>query len=110
MNKLALGLARTSRDVCMAKIQYQRLRLQELELIKAFIGDELEETQGCFSQMEHQVSQIHQDLLGSRAVEPGSNTGQWARFRPPPSLQPSGVPQNKRNTSFPHSTCFSSPF
>ncbi|KAI9568309.1 hypothetical protein HD554DRAFT_2260079 [Boletus coccyginus] len=54
MNKQMLDLARMTREVYAAKMQYQRLRMQELEMIKLVMGDELEETQGCLNQMERQ--------------------------------------------------------
>ncbi|KAI9453752.1 hypothetical protein HD554DRAFT_2043271 [Boletus coccyginus] len=80
MNKQMLDLARMTREVYAAKMQYQRLRMQELEMIKLVMGDELEETQGCLNQMERQVGQIHQDLLDSGAIS-GSNAGLWTHLR-----------------------------
>ena len=62
-------------------MQYQRLRMQELEMMKDVMGDELEETQGYLNQMEGQIGQIHQDLSGSWA-KPGGNAEQWGHLFP----------------------------
>ena len=72
MNKRILELARVSREVYIAKMRYQHLRMRELEMMKAVMGDELEETQGYLNQMDGQVGEIHEDLFGGLA-ESGSN-------------------------------------
>ena len=80
MNKRILELARVSREVYIAKMRYQRLRMRELEMMKAVMGDELEETQGYLNQMDGQVGEIHEDLFGGLA-ESGSNAERWACLR-----------------------------
>ena len=62
-------------------MQYQRLRMQELEMMKDVMGDELEETQGYLDQMEGQIGQIHRDLSDSWA-KLGGNSEQWAHLFP----------------------------
>ncbi|KAF8119597.1 hypothetical protein EV363DRAFT_1176118 [Boletus edulis] len=63
MNKQMLDLARMTREVYVARMQYQRLRMQELEMIKLVMREELEELGGYLNQMECQVGRIHQDPL-----------------------------------------------
>ncbi|KAG6370924.1 hypothetical protein JVT61DRAFT_10771 [Boletus reticuloceps] len=55
MNKQMLDLARMTREVYVARMQYQRLRMQELEMIKLVMREELEELGGYLNQMECQV-------------------------------------------------------
>lgn len=50
MDKKMLHLVQMSRDFYVAKMQYQRLRMRELEMMKVIIRDELEETQGYLNQ------------------------------------------------------------
>ncbi|KAF8120233.1 hypothetical protein EV363DRAFT_1303562 [Boletus edulis] len=81
MNKKILGLARMSREVYVAKMQYQRLRMRELEMLKDVMGDELEETRGNLNQMEHQVGHIHRDLSNTGTNSEGG-IEQWACLIP----------------------------
>ena len=68
MNSQMLNLARLSRDVYAAKMQYQCLRMQELEMMRAVVKDEHEETQVSLSQMECQIGQIHKQLYDSGGI------------------------------------------
>lgn len=45
INRQRLGMARLSRDAYTAKMEYQRLRMRELEMMRALVEDEYEETQ-----------------------------------------------------------------
>ena len=85
MNKQILDLTRMTREVYAAKMQYQHLRMQELELMKLVMGNELEETKRYLDEMECQVGQVHQDLLDSGAIS-GSNAGLWTYLRLFPRL------------------------
>ena len=85
MNKQILDLTRMTQEVYAAKMQYQRLCIQELELMKLVMEDELEETKGYLDEMKCQVDQVHQDLLDSGVISE-SNAGLWTHLRLFPRL------------------------
>lgn len=75
-----LSLARLNRDACTAKMQYQRIRMQELEMMRAIVEDEYEETQVSLSRAEGQIGQIRKQLYDSGGITACRKTGQWPRL------------------------------
>ena len=80
MNSRTLNLARLSRDAYTAKLQYQRIRMEELEMMKAIVEDECEETQVLLNQTERQIGQIRKQLYSSGGIAACRKTGQWHLF------------------------------
>ena len=78
MNSQMLNLAQLSQDIYAAKMQYQCLHMQELEMMRAVVEDEHEETQVSLSQMEHQIGQICKQLYDSGGITACRKTGQWS--------------------------------
>lgn len=68
MNTQMLHLARKSRDVYNAKIHYQRLRMQELQMVQGILVDELEASQGCLDMMERQIGEIRTQVYPSGGI------------------------------------------
>lgn len=50
-----------SREVYTVKMKYQRLRMQELEMVRSIAEGELEESQVYLNQMGHQIGHIRKD-------------------------------------------------
>lgn len=68
MDTQMLHLARQSRDAYNAKIQYQRLRLQELEMMRCFTEDELAESEVSLRQVERRLGQIRKRLYANGGI------------------------------------------
>lgn len=90
MNREMLQLARMSRDACNAKIQYNRLRAQELEKMRSLVEDEIEASQACLTQVERQIGQIRKRLYasgGMASIDINQRQQHWSSlFRGPPSI------------------------
>lgn len=70
MLRKQLGVARLSRDAYTAKIEYQRKRMQELEMMKSLVEDECEETQVFLTKTERQIGQIRAQMCRIGAAIP----------------------------------------
>lgn len=81
MEKQILHLARKSREVYAAKISYQRLRMEELEMIRSIMQDQLEVSQVYLNGSERQIGQIRQGLFSKGGIAGGKtgSTEQWTR-------------------------------
>ncbi|KAF8414433.1 hypothetical protein L210DRAFT_3509235 [Boletus edulis BED1] len=78
MNTQTLHIARMSRDVHTARVQYHRLRMRELEMKRSFVEDELEESQASLSRVERQIGQIRKRLYDSGcAASVDQSRQQW---------------------------------
>lgn len=79
MLRKQLDIARLNRDAYTAKIQYQRIRMQELEMMRSLVEDECEETQVLLTRTERQIGEIRAQLCRSRGMSaiygPGIDTG-----------------------------------
>ncbi|KAF8123669.1 hypothetical protein EV363DRAFT_1179499 [Boletus edulis] len=82
MTTQMLHLSRKSRDVYTAKLHYQHLRMQELDMMKNIMQDELEEIQVYLNRAEHQIGQIRQELHGGRTAggQPTTQVGEFERL------------------------------
>ncbi|KAG1883458.1 hypothetical protein F4604DRAFT_1920662 [Suillus subluteus] len=67
-----LELSRVSRQTFAAKIEYQRLHAEELELITAIIRDELEESKGHVTKADLQIGSLQNDLYDAGVPVIGS--------------------------------------
>jgi hypothetical protein len=67
-----LELSRVSRRTVAAKMEYQRLRTEELELITAIIRDEHEESKGHLTTTDLQIGSLRNDLYDAGVPVIGS--------------------------------------
>ena len=68
INHQRLDLARLSQDTYTVKMQYQCLRMQELEMMRALVEDEYEETQVSLNQTKCEIGQIRKQLYHSGGI------------------------------------------
>lgn len=76
-----LHLARISRDVFTTKIRYQRLRMQELQMMQSILVDELEASQVSLDRMEGQIGEIRKQVYSTGGVaNTASSKERWSRL------------------------------
>lgn len=78
MNTQMLRIARTSRDAHNTKIQYHRIRLRELDMMRSLVADELEESQISLDEVERQIGHIRKRLYASGGTASIEQCGKWS--------------------------------
>ncbi|KAG9309379.1 hypothetical protein JVU11DRAFT_10621 [Chiua virens] len=78
MNQKMLSLAQLSRSICTAKMHYQHLRMQELEMMKEVVENQYEDTQFSLNQTHRQIGEIRRQLYNSGGITACGETGPWS--------------------------------
>ncbi|KAG1845033.1 hypothetical protein C8R48DRAFT_678255 [Suillus tomentosus] len=78
-NQRMLELSRISRRAFAAKMEYQRLRTEELELMTSLLKDEMEESQGHLTKTDLQIGSLRNDLHDAGVAVIGSKGRKDAR-------------------------------
>lgn len=70
-------LARVSRRTRAAQMEYQRLRAEELRLIRSIMEDEVEESNAYLNRTDLQIGSVRNDLFNAGVAAIGSNGSKY---------------------------------